>query len=113
MAKSRKLCAARDLMELYRLESQRAADPGDDKRAVLHWEHPLQIGGVDLHAGEARAALEVMEGRHKGLNLRHGRDGTAICNAAGFCDTWEVGAGSGVARLPAGLAIDFIVEHDD
>src|ERR1700692_2275724 len=49
----------------------------------------------------------------KGPDLAHGRDGAAIGDPATAGDADEVDGGGGVAALPAGLAIDLIVQHHD
>src|SRR6201987_4552976 len=98
---------------LDRGESERAADPRHDEAAVTAFEHPLQIGAVDLDADKARTCRNVLHRGRKRLDRGHGGDAARIRYAARFGDPDEVGIRSGMARLPAGLAIDLVFEHDD
>src|SRR6516165_1988340 len=96
-----------------RRKPQRTADPRHDTAAVTTGEHALQIGAVDLDANEARARRDVLHRGRKDLDLGHRREALGIRYAACPRDTDEISIGSRMARLPAGLAIDLVVEHDD
>src|SRR6266404_948863 len=98
---------------LNRAKPERASDAVHDEGAVAAGEDALQIGAVDLDAGEARPAREVLQLGCEGLDLRHGGNGAYIRDPARLGDADEIDRARGVARLPAGFAIDLIVEHDD
>src|SRR6267154_4907128 len=53
---------------LDRPEPQASPDPGQDEAAVPAGEHALQIGTVDLDAGKARPARDVLEAPRKGFD---------------------------------------------
>src|ERR1700722_15061987 len=95
------------------IEAQRAPDARDDEAAVAAGKHALQIGAVDLDAGETRPAGNILHRGRKCLALGHGRDGADIRYPASPGDADEVGSASGMARLPAGFAVDLVVEHND
>src|SRR5450631_2070870 len=96
---------------LDRAKPQRSPDARRGELAVAAGEHPLQIGAVDLDAGKARPADDVLHGRRKGLDLGHGRERAGVSDPAGTGDTDEVDGGGGMAGLPAGFAIDLIIQH--
>src|ERR1700722_19808214 len=98
---------------LDRTEAQRAPDARDDETAVATGKHALQIGAVDLDAGKTRPAGNILDRGRKCLNLGRGRDGADIRYPASPGDADEVGSAGCMARLPAGFAVDLIVEHND
>src|SRR5258706_9933531 len=60
------LRCTRNYFGLDRPKPQAAADAGQDEAAIAAGEHPLQIGTVDLDAGKARPARDVLEAPRKG-----------------------------------------------
>src|SRR5204863_6846283 len=85
----------------------------DDNVAVADGEHALQVRAVDLDAGKARSSLDVVHAGREGFDFSHGRHGARIRDATRAGKADEVDGRRGVARLPAGLAIDLTVQHDD
>src|SRR6266404_8104306 len=98
---------------LNRPKPERTADARHRKLTVAAGEHPLQVSAVDLDAGKARPARDVLHTGRKRLDIGHGRDGAGIRDSASPGDPDEVDGRRGVARLPAGFAVDLVVEHDD
>src|SRR5947207_12929248 len=96
-----------------RRESERAADAGYRELAVAAGKHAFQVGAVDLDAGKARPAGDVLHGCRKGLDLGHGRHRPCVRYPATAGDADEIHRRRGVAGLPAGLSIDLLSEHDD
>src|SRR5229473_5903958 len=98
---------------LDRPKPQRIANARHGKLTVAAGEHALQIRAIDLDAGKARPARDVLHIMCIGLDIGHGRNRAGVRDPARVGDTDEVDGRRGVARLPAGFAVDLIVEHDD
>src|ERR1700682_2299111 len=109
---SRILLQCTPLWGLNRPKSERPADPRHGEPAIAPGYHGLQIRVVDLDVGKARAACDVLHVRRKGLDLGHGRQRPGVRNPAGPGDTDEVNGCSRVARLPAGFALDLIIQQE-
>src|SRR5947207_6342224 len=75
---------------LDRPKPQAAADAGQDEAAIATGEHALQVGAVDLDAGKARPARDILHGGRKGFDIGHGRDRAAIGDPASPGNTDEV-----------------------
>src|SRR5712664_4780508 len=86
---------------LDRPKSQRTADARHDESSIAARKHPLQVGAVDLDAGKAGPARDLLYQGRKGLDIGHGRDRAGVRDPATAGDTGEVDSRRGVARLPA------------
>src|ERR1700733_4229126 len=111
--KSTICCSAFKWTGLNRPESECAADAGHDEGAVAAGEHALEIRAVDLDAGEARPAGDVLHAGRKCLDVGHGRDRAGVRYPASLGDADQIDGRRGMARLAAGLAVDLVIQHHD
>src|SRR5436305_1210637 len=105
---SRICCAAvvhgSEIGALDRTEPERPTNTVHDEAAVAAGQHPFEVRAIDLDAGKARPADDVLHVLRIVFDIGHGRDGAGVRYSAGPGDTYEVYRCCGMARLPARFA---------